>query len=180
MSCNIETMAERLKEAFGESILAVQSEAKNPWVQVKPEHLLGIAQFLRDDPDLRFDFLRNLTAVDYREEFELIYQLFSYPRKHELTFKVRVPREGAKVASVEEIWPAANWYEREAYDLMGIRFDGHSDLRRLLMPEDWEGHPLRKDYREKDEYHGVSTTREYETGMPVLPTRAPAPPKEVG
>ncbi len=178
MSCHVETIFERLKKAFGESVLELQTEGQKPWILVKAEHLLGITQFLRDDPDLRFDFLRNLSAVDYHEEFELVYLLFSYSQRHEVTIKVRLPREEAKVASVEEIWPAAGWYEREAFDLMGIEFEGNHDLRRLFMPDDWEGHPLRKDYREKGEYHGVSTTREYETGMPVLPTLAPSPKEE--
>ena len=178
MGCNPETIVDRLKSEFGESILETNFESLTPWIMVKNDHLLGIAQFLRDDPDLKFDFLRNLTAVDYDETFELVYFLYSYSRSHEITLKVRVPRTTPKVLTVEEIWPAANWYEREAFDLMGIEFENHSDLRRIMMPEDWKGHPLRRDYKESSEYNGVSTTREYETGMPVLPTLAPPPPKD--
>ena len=96
--------------------------------------------------------------------------MFSYPKKREISIKLRVPSDNPVVQSVESVWPAANWHEREAFDLMGFDFEGHSDLRRILLPPDWEGHPLRKDYKEKAEYRGVSTTRGYLTGMPELPT----------
>jgi NADH-quinone oxidoreductase subunit C len=109
----------------------------------------AIARTLRERPDLRFAFLAEVTAVDLHPReprFELVYMLVSIEHRHRLRMKVRLPRADARVATVSDVWPAANWLEREVWDLFGIEFDGHPDLRRLLMPEDWEGFPLRKDY----------------------------------
>jgi NADH-quinone oxidoreductase subunit C len=107
------------------------------------------ARALRDRPELAFAVLADLTAVDFwpREpRFELIYVLVSIAHRRRLRMKVRLHAEGARVATVSDVWPAANWLEREVWDLFGIEFTGHPDPRRLLMPEDWEGYPLRKDY----------------------------------
>jgi NADH-quinone oxidoreductase subunit C len=109
----------------------------------------ALARTLRDHPDLRFSLLVDITAVDYwpREpRFEVVYLFVSI--EHSLRLRVKVPLQGASavIATVSDLWPAANWLEREVWDLFGIVFDGHPDLRRLLMPDDWEGHPLRKDF----------------------------------
>ena len=165
-----EEIAGILQERFGASILEVKLDTLLPWAKVTPQRIADIGRFLRDDPQTRFDYLRCVAAVDYPPEFELVYLLFSYPKRHEFQLKVRVPRENPVVPTVEEVWPAANWHEREAFDLMGIRFEGHSDLRRIMLPDDWIGHPLRKDYKEQEEYQGIGTRREYLTGMPPLPT----------
>ncbi len=104
---------------------------------------------LRDRPDLRYAFLAELTAVDFHPReprFELVYLLVSLEHRQRLRLKVRLPGDDAHVRTVSGVWPAANWLEREVWDLFGIVFDGHPDPRRLLMPEDWEGFPLRKDY----------------------------------
>jgi NADH-quinone oxidoreductase subunit C len=109
----------------------------------------AIARALRDRPDLRFALLAEVTAVDLHPReprFELVYMFVSIEHKFRLRMKVRLPGADAHVATVSDVWPAANWLEREVWDLFGIQFDGHPDLRRLLMPEDWEGFPLRKDY----------------------------------
>ena len=124
-------------------------------IYVGREQLVETCRLLRDTPELRFSFLADIIPVDYlpREpRFEITYLLASLgvggfgtvPKR--LRLRVRVPGEDARVPSVSEIWPVANWAEREAYDLFGIVVDGHPDLRRILMPEDWEGFPLRKDY----------------------------------
>ena len=108
-----------------------------------------VARALRDRPDLRFALLIDLVGVDYHPRpprFELVYLLVSLEHHHRLRLKVRLPGEDAHVQTVSDVWPAANWLEREVWDLFGIVFDGHPDPRRLLMPEDWEGFPLRKDY----------------------------------
>ena len=140
----------------GASFEGVEAGDGMPTIYVPLEHLLETARVLRDTPDLRFAFLADLLPVDYlpREpRFELVYLLASLgvggfgttPRR--LRMKVRVPAgDEVFVPSVSGIWPAAGWAEREAYDLFGIRFSGNPDMRRILMPEDWEGHPLRKDY----------------------------------
>jgi len=109
----------------------------------------AIARTLRDAAGLQFDFLAELTAADFwpREpRFEIVYMLVSTALRHRVRVKVRLRGDDARVTTVSGVWPAANWLEREVWDLFGIVFDGHPDPRRLLMPEDWEGYPLRKDY----------------------------------
>ena len=104
---------------------------------------------LRDDAELRFNFLSDLTCVDWypREpRFEVVYHLLSIPRRARVRLKVRLAEDDACVESLTSVWPSANFFEREVFDLFGVRFLGHPDLRRIMMPEDWQGHPLRKDY----------------------------------
>jgi NADH-quinone oxidoreductase subunit C len=116
---------------------------------VPREHLRRTAEFLHEDPELQFVFLSDLTAVDgfpLEPRFELNYHLLSLARRERLRLKVRVAGSDPVVDSVTPVWPTANWHEREVFDLFGVRFEGHPDLRRILMPENWEGHPLRKDY----------------------------------
>jgi NADH-quinone oxidoreductase subunit C len=118
-------------------------------VVVPREHLRRAAEFLRDSPDLKFNYLSDITAGDHfpiEPRFELNYHLLSISRRNRLRVKVRVLGSDPVVESVTSAWPTANWHEREVFDLFGVRFEGHPDLRRILMPEDWEGHPLRKDY----------------------------------
>jgi NADH-quinone oxidoreductase subunit C len=118
-------------------------------IYARPDQLPVLARALRDHADLGFSFLAELTAADYwpREpRFELVYVLVSMSQRLRVRLKIRLPGAEAHVASVSDIWPAANWLEREVWDLFGIAFDGHPDPRRLLMPEDWDGYPLRKDY----------------------------------
>jgi NADH-quinone oxidoreductase subunit C len=118
-------------------------------IYVSRDDLPAVAGALRDRPDLRFDVLVDLTAIDYwpREpRYEVVYMLVSIEHRARLRLKVRLGSDEAHVATVSGVWPAANWLEREVWDLFGIVFDGHPDPRRLLMPEDWDGFPLRKDY----------------------------------
>ncbi len=117
-------------------------------VIVKPDRLLEVCRDLRDARGAEFDFCSDVTATDWpprAERFDVIYCLYSTTRRHRVRVKVRA-REGEAVPSVTGLWPAANWLEREVYDMFGIRFGGHPDLRRILMPEEWQGHPQRKDY----------------------------------
>ncbi len=106
-------------------------------------------ELLKAEPDLQFNFLSDLTCVDWHPReprFEVVYHLLSIPRRQRIRLKVRLPGGDAVVESVTSVWPCANFFEREVFDLFGVHFLGHPDLRRLLMPEDWKGHPLRKDY----------------------------------
>ncbi len=153
---------ERLRARFGERVISVDTAAKDPWILVEPAAIVEVCAALHDDPELRFDALSNESGVDYKTEgwIEVVYHLYSYPLRHAAVLKVRTPRDTPEVPTVEGVWKAANWMEREIYDLLGVMFSGHSDLRRLLLPEDWVGHPLRKDFGEPDEYHGISTRRE--------------------
>jgi NADH-quinone oxidoreductase subunit C len=118
-------------------------------VYVERDDLLSVARGLRDHPALRFTLLADLTAIDFHPRdprFEIVYLLVSIEHRLRLRLKVRLVNVDARIASVTDVWPAANWLEREVWDLFGVVFDGHPDPRRLLMPEDWEGFPLRKDY----------------------------------
>ena len=118
-------------------------------VVVPGSHLLRAAEFLASEPSLRFTFLADLTAVDrfpLEPRFELNYQLLSIEKALRLRLRVRLSGADPSVQTVTSVWPTANWHEREVFDLFGIAFHGHPDLRRILMPEEWEGHPLRKDY----------------------------------
>jgi NADH-quinone oxidoreductase subunit C len=149
----------RLKDRFGDKITAFQAEALQPWAVVATDAIAEVAAFAKSDPELAFDNLLCLSAVDYPKEdpprMEVVYHLFSYAHSHKFVLKVHAPREDAHVPTVERTWAVANWHEREAYDLFGIVFDGHSDLRRILLPDDWAGHPLRKDWVDPDFYNGM-------------------------
>jgi NADH-quinone oxidoreductase subunit C len=115
---------------------------------VRADRLVSTCRALTAPPDFRFNVLVEVTAADYfprDPRFEVVYHLLSVPNRRRLRLKVRVP-DGGTVPTVQEVWPSAGWLEREVWDMFGIVFDGHPDLRRLLMPEDWEGHPQRKDY----------------------------------
>lgn len=153
---------ERLRARFGERVMSIETAAKDPWIVIEPAAIAEVCAHLRDDPDLRFDALSNQSGVDYKAQgwIEVVYHLYSYPLRHLAVLKVRAPRDSPEIPTVENVWKAANWMEREIYDLLGVSFTGHSDLRRLLLPEDWVGFPLRKDFVEPDEYHGISTRRE--------------------
>ena len=153
---------ERLRARFGERVISADNEAKDPWILVDPAAIAEVCEFVRDDPELRCEALSNLSGVDYKAQgwIEIVYHLYSYANRHYVILKVRTPRDAAEVPTLEGVWKAANWLEREVYDLLGVIFTGHSDLRRLLMPEDWIGYPLRKDFVEPEEYHGISTRRE--------------------
>lgn len=153
---------EKLQAAHGSAILAFEADALDPFVVVDAAALADVCRFLHDDPDLSFDCLSNMSGVDLMKEerIQVVLHLYSYTHRHLIVVKVNVSRDKPRLPSVETVWKAANWLEREIYDLLGVVFSGHSDLRRLLMPEDWIGHPLRKDFVEPEEYHGISTRRE--------------------
>ena len=121
-----------------------------------------LAEFRRREADLDFDFRLCLSAVDYVADNLLgsVVDLRSMKHKHEFAVRVLVDRDHPAIPTVCDLWPAADWHEREAYDMMGIIYEGHTDLRRILLPEDWEGYPLRKDYIFPREYHGIPGTYE--------------------
>ncbi len=150
---------ERLKQRFPEAILETGGKPDG-FAVVDAAAIVDVCRFLRDDSETAIDCLSNETGVDYKDRIEVVYHLFSYKHRHSCVLKVKLPRENPVVATVEGIWSAANWMEREIFDLLGVTFEGHSDMRRILMPEDWPGHPLRKDFVEPQEYHGISTVRE--------------------
>ena len=118
-------------------------------VWIGREHIVPACVFLRDHPTLQFNMLSDVTAVDWypsEPRFEVVYQLLSIPRKTRLRLKVKLASDQTRIGSVISVWQACNFFEREVFDLFGIEFEGHPFLRRIMMPEDWKGHPLRKDY----------------------------------
>ena len=153
----------RLKVRFGDAVGDLAgTRADNAGTTVTPAAIADVGRFLKTESGLEFDCLSNLSGVDYpkREVIEVVYHLYSYRHRHRFVLKVPAPRDNPVVVSVAAVWSHAEWQEREVFDLLGVTFDGHPDLRRILMPEDWPGHPLRKDFVEPEEYHGISTSRE--------------------
>ena len=146
-----------LKAKFPAAVLEAKLDGvPDPWIKISPDRIGEVAAFLRDDGKLRFDALMCLSGVDYTGgRLGVVYHLHSMQWNHKVTLKVDVTVENPHCRSVESIWKTANWHEREAFDLIGIVFDGHPDLRRILMPYDWEGHPLRKDYQVPQFYNGM-------------------------
>ena len=164
-----------LQQQFGDKVKAAKLDAIDPFVVVEPADLPVVCRFLRDDPRLRFDLLLNISGVDYLEidpkkapkagfepHLEVVYHFMSFTHRHRFTLKLMLPRwedgkpgELPEVPSVARLWRTADWHEREVYDLCGVRFTGRPDLTRILLSDDWVGHPLRKDYEFPLEYHGI-------------------------
>lgn len=159
---SFDDIAAILQEQFGSTI---QVKTASPAVVVSADVLVNVCQFLRDDERLFFDLLACITAIDNGPQvntMEVIYNFTSIPFEHDLMLHVTVARNQPgmplpAVPTISHIWRTADWHEREAYDLVGICFTNHPDLRRILMPADWDGHPLRKDYQEPERYHGIKT-----------------------
>jgi NADH-quinone oxidoreductase subunit C len=168
-------IATTLQQHFGDRIKTAKLDALDPCVVVEPADLVEVCRFLRDDPRLKFELLNNISGVDYLEpdpkkapkagfepHLEVVYHFQSFTHQHRFTLKVILPRwkdnkpgELPEVPSVADVWRTADWHEREVYDLCGVWFTGHPDLTRILLSEDWVGHPLRKDYEFPLEYHGI-------------------------
>jgi NADH-quinone oxidoreductase subunit C len=164
-----------LEQKFAERIKAKKLDALDPYVVIEPADLVAVCRHLRDEPSLSFELLNCISGVDYLEpdakkapkagfepHTEVVYHLSSFTHRHRLVVKLILPRwrdnqpgELPEVPSLTSLWPTADWHEREVYDLSGVHFTGHPDLRRILLSEDWIGHPLRKDYEFPLEYHGI-------------------------
>lgn len=140
-------IAALLTTRFGAAILESQVEGMSPWSAIEPGVILDVCQFMRSEESLNMDHLELLGGVDYKERIEVVYILNSMKYGHRYTLKCRLSRETPIVHTVESVWAVANWHERETFDMLGVVFEGHSDLRRILCPDDWEGYPLRKDYK---------------------------------
>jgi NADH-quinone oxidoreductase subunit C len=142
-------LIDKIKARFADAIIEAVSILEQQVIRVKKEALIELCRFLHDDPDAMFDMITDVTAVHWPErkgeEFDLVIHLYSVPKNRRLRIKVALA-DGESCPSITSIWAGANWLEREVYDLFGISFEGHPDLRRILLPEDWPGHPLRKEY----------------------------------
>ncbi len=154
-----------LEARFGNLICKTHSFCGDDTAVVDRKAMHDVAQFLRDDPAMGFNFLMDLTAVDYPQDeqrFEVVYHFYSLEHNHRVRIKARVAESDPTIASLTDLWPGANWYEREVWDMFGVKFEGHPNLKRILMYEEFIGHPLRKDY--------PITKRQ-----PLVPTRPDAP-----
>jgi NADH-quinone oxidoreductase subunit C len=152
----------KLERQFPGKVGNFRGEVFDPCLNVDAGSIVDVCRHLRDDPETQFEVLSDLTALDLPKEdkLQVVYHLYSYSKRHQVVLKADLPREDRPtIATMEGVWKAANWFEREVFDLFGIMFEGHSDLRRIMLPEDWTGHPLRKDYVEQEEYDGISTQR---------------------
>ncbi len=170
-----QAFVDQLNKKFGDKISGANLENLDPWIEVTPDGIVEVCKYLKEESSLAFDYLNSVTAVDYlhtdakkaakadwEPHIEVVYHLFSMQHKHSLVLKVIMPRwkddqEGKlpEVPSVAGVWSTADWHEREVYDLLGVNFTDHPNMRRILCPEDWVGHPLRKDYEMPLEYHGI-------------------------
>jgi NADH-quinone oxidoreductase subunit C len=164
-----------LEQKFGERIKSKKLDAIDPFFVIEPSDLLEVCHYMHDEPRLCFELLNSISGVDYLEpdakkapkagfepHLEVVYHLSSFGHRHRIVIKLILPRwkDGKagvlpEVPSVTALWRTADWHEREVYDLCGVRFVGHPGLTRILLSEDWEGHPLRKDYEFPLEYHGI-------------------------
>ena len=153
----------RLERRFGEALTGpVRQRHDETEIRIGAGDVVPVITALHDEPEFAFEFLADLCGVDTGEVMQVVYHLWSLTHKHSLVLKVILPRwkddvegELPEVPSVAGVWPTADWHEREVYDLSGVRFLGHPNLVRILCPEDWVGHPLRKDYEMPLEYHGI-------------------------
>jgi NADH-quinone oxidoreductase subunit C len=145
----VEKAVAKLQQELGESALGVEEFRGQTSVTLDREAVVNACQMLRDDPELDFNFLAALTAVDYwpsEPRFKIVYQLYSLANKEFIGLRAQLSNESPEISTIESIYPNANWHEREVFDMFGVTFRDHSDQRRIIMPYDWEGHPLRKDY----------------------------------
>lgn len=152
------------KDVSAEAIINSSTESPQPFIEINPNNILEVCTALQKNDSTYFDHLSCITGIDNGVEkgtFEIIYHIFSITKKLSSVLKVTLERnETVSIKSLTSIWKTANWHEREIFDLFGIDFEGHPDLRRILLPANWEGHPLRKDYKEQEYYHGITVKYE--------------------
>lgn len=186
-----EELRDFIVDIFGaEVILESKTDNLQPYLVLQPERLPEVCLELHDNPLTYFDFLSCVTGIDNGPEagtMEVAYNLYSIPHNHHLLLKVQVPRNNTpdqsipEVPTVTHIWRTADWHEREIFDLLGIYFKDHPDMRRILCAADWEGHPLRKDYKLQDYYHGIKVPYDQHnenSGFRGEPVKLTQPPQE--
>lgn len=143
-------LKQEIEEAAVEDAYVNELNGDMPMIIVSNSHWREAARLLKEHEQLRFNYLRNVSGVDYETHMEVVYHMVSLGSKREAAIKIKADRDAASVYSATPVWATANWNEREIYDLLGIDFPGHPDMRRIMMPDDWVGHPLRKDYEPLD------------------------------
>jgi NADH-quinone oxidoreductase subunit C len=146
---------EKLKAEFGDAVIEqVIAPPSETFIKISADKVFDICVYLRDHSQMLFDYLSCLSGMDEKENLGVVYHLYSIPFGHRITLKCSVPKDNPIVPTVERVWRTADWHERECWDLIGVKFEGHLNLIRILCGYDWEGHPLRKDYVQPEEYHG--------------------------
>lgn len=175
-------IGQRFRDHLGDRVLEVKEEGIYPFVMVAPEAWTDAARFARDE--LHCETLHDLTAFDDKDlkVFTVDARVYSYAMRHWVNLRAKVDRADPRIASLQPLWKAADWHERECWDMFGVRFEGHPNMTRILCPEDWVGHPLRKDYVYPESYHGipgipVMRARDKERGRVFPPEKKPVPPK---
>ena len=143
-----------IESKYPDALKSTDLEGTEQTVTIEANSIVDVCTYLKTDPELQFTSLMCLSGVDFEDKMEVFYHLHSLLHNHRVTLKVELPREDPKLPTVYNVWKGANWHEREAYDMFGIKFDGQPDLRRILLPDDWEGFPLRKDHVDAEEYRG--------------------------
>jgi NADH-quinone oxidoreductase subunit C len=179
-----EQVHQKLSARFPDGVGPAQPPKKDAFCTFTAARLFEIARFMKAEPELAFDHLQDLTATDHPKEglIRVVYHFYSYTHRHQFCAKVELPRAAPEVDTLESVWKSANWFEREVFDLFGVTFKSHSDLRRIMLPDDWVGHPLRKDYQEAGSYQGISNIRDNPLDLFLTLDRAnrpeapPAPP----
>lgn len=161
---SFEDIKKIISDQFGENAFSVQNQKTNqPELQIEPDSLIEVCTFLAEDSRLFFDYLSCITCIDNgleKNTMEVLYHITSIPYQHSIVLRVVLQPETGTISipSVSKIWKTADWHEREGYDLVGIHFENHPDLRRILLPNDWQGFPLCKGYKEEEFYHGIKVT----------------------
>ncbi|MBI4041117.1 MAG: NADH-quinone oxidoreductase subunit C [Deltaproteobacteria bacterium] len=155
-----DAIADDLKVKFKNDILEIKSKApdshSDPFIVVTATKIYDILKYLHSSQHLYFDNLLCVSGVDWKDHFEVVYHVHSYRHLHKIILKVKLSdREHPEIPSMCDLWKGANWLEREVFDMFGISFRNHPDLKRILLPEDWEGYPLRKDYKTQETWHGI-------------------------
>jgi NADH-quinone oxidoreductase subunit C len=155
MALTFKQVYEKIKERFPAADVQVTEGNGDAFCTVSAASILEVCRWLKSDPEMHFDLCTSISGADDTKNLWTVYHLYSIPKNHKAVLKVKLDRQAPSVASLVPVWKAADWHEREAYDMYGIRFTDHPDLRRILLPEDWPGYPLRKDYEFPDEYQGI-------------------------
>jgi NADH-quinone oxidoreductase subunit C len=149
---------DKIESSIPGAVLAFEEEVFDPWAKIDSGRIVDVCRLMHDDPELCFETMMCLSGVDWPKEniLQVVYHFYSIKHNHKFVLKVDTPRDDPRIPSVTQVYKFADWQEREVYDLFGIVFEGHPDLRRILLPFDWEGHPLRKDYVTPETYRGVT------------------------
>lgn len=152
---NAQEIKSILDVQFSDAILGADLETASPYLIIEVSRWHEISEFCKTDENLFFDSLMSLSATDIGETIEVIIHLHSFKHNHRIALKANVKKDEENIATVSDLWATADWHEREAYDLLGVVFENHPNLTRILLPDDWEGFPLRKDYVPQETYHGI-------------------------